>query len=191
MTRARVQHHLIIGGQRSGKSRHAHALARQWQGAAPDRHVTVLATAQALDDEMRVRIERHRRDRHPAFETLEEPLDLAAALERLDDARRLVLVDCLTLWVTNWLMPAGGGAVPDAPAASWPQARDALLHVLPRLASPVVLVGNELGWGVLPPSAAVRHFVDEHGRLNQAVAERCARVTLMVAGQPWTREVGS
>jgi adenosylcobinamide kinase / adenosylcobinamide-phosphate guanylyltransferase len=110
---------------------------------------------------------------------------LSAALAQIDDASTLIVVDCLTLWLTNWLMPAQGAPHPD----HWAVERAALLELLPRLASPVVFVSNEVGWGISPLGREVRHFVDELGRLNQDVARRCARLTLMVAGQAWTRPV--
>lgn len=176
-------HHLIVGGQRSGKSRHAEALARRWQDSGGS--VTVVATALAGDAEMRERIARHQATRPAGFVTLEAPLGLARALEQADDAGTLVVVDCLTLWLTNWLMPATGAA----DLRGWRVERQAILGLLPQLASPVVFVSNEVGWGVTPLGREVRHFVDEIGRLNQDIARACGQLTLMVAGQPWTRAV--
>jgi len=176
-------HELIVGGQRSGKSRQAESLALRWQ--ASGRRVAVVATALAADDEMRVRIAHHRAARPAGFETIEAPLALGAALQQIDDASTLVVVDCLTLWLVNWLMPMDG--LPDE--AGWLAERAALLELLPRLASPAVFVSNEVGWGVSPLGREVRHYVDELGRLNQDIARRCGRLTLMVAGQPWTRSV--
>ncbi|WP_082580070.1 bifunctional adenosylcobinamide kinase/adenosylcobinamide-phosphate guanylyltransferase [Pelomonas sp. Root1444] len=176
-------HDLIVGGQRSGKSRRAEALALRWQAGGG--RVAVIATALAADDEMRARIAHHRAARPVGFETVEAPLALCAALQQADDAGTLVVVDCLTLWLTNWLMPMG--TAPDA--AGWATERAALLGLLPRLASPVVFVSNEVGWGVSPLGREVRGFVDELGRLNQDVARLCGQLTLMVAGQAWTRPV--
>lgn len=173
-------HQLIVGGQRSGKSRHAENLALRWPG-----RVAVVATALAADDEMRARIAHHRATRPASFETIEAPLALGAALRQADDANTLLVVDCLTLWLVNWLMPAGG--LPDE--AGWQRQRTALLTALPRLASPVVFISNEVGWGVSPLGREARHYVDELGRLNQDVARLCGRLTLMVAGQAWTRPV--
>lgn len=178
-------HHLVVGGQRSGKSRHAEALARRWRDGGAERGVVVVATALAGDDEMRARIERHQRERPAGFSTVEAPLNLAQALREASAPGRLLLVDCLTLWLTNWLMPLSGQ--PDHQA--WEAEREALLATLPTLASPVVFVSNEVGWGVVPLGREMRLFVDELGWLNQAVARRCAQLTLMVAGQPWTRAV--
>lgn len=178
-------HHLIVGGQRSGKSRQAERLAQDWLRAASDRRVTVVATAQAFDDEMRVRIARHRAERPAGFATVEAPLALTVALRAVARPGHLLLVDCLTLWLTNWLMPMSGQ--PDLGA--WQAERQALLDALPALPSPVVFVSNEVGWGVSPMSREARFYVDELGRLNQAVARRCQDLTLMVAGQAWTRAV--
>lgn len=186
----RHDHHLILGGQRSGKSRHAELLAQQWLAADAARRVTVVATATAYDDEMRERIARHRVDRAARIQraqTVEEPLQLARVLRKQSEPGHLLLVDCLTLWLTNWLMPAEGK--PDL--AAWQDECDAMLACLSDLASPVVFVSNEVGWGVIPMSSEVRFFVDELGRLNQAVARHCEQVTLMVAGQAWTRPVVS
>ncbi|MDR7272540.1 adenosylcobinamide kinase/adenosylcobinamide-phosphate guanylyltransferase [Pelomonas saccharophila] len=173
-------HELIVGGQRSGKSRRAEKLALAWPG-----RVVVIATALAADAEMRERIAHHRASRPAGFETLEAPLALSAALQQTDDAAALVVVDCLTLWLVNWLMPVSG--TPDA--AGWQAERTALLGLLPRLQSRVVFVSNEVGWGVSPLGREVRDYVDELGRLNQDVARRCGQLTLMVAGQAWTRPV--
>jgi adenosylcobinamide kinase/adenosylcobinamide-phosphate guanylyltransferase len=177
-------HHLIVGGQRSGKSRQAERLAQAWLRADATHEVTVVATALALDDEMHARIQRHRDERPAGFATVEAPLHLAAALQAAAHPQRLLLVDCLTLWLTNWLMPAGA---PDA--AGWRAEKQALLDVLPKLPSPVLFVSNEIGWGVVPMGREMREFVDELGWLNQDVAARCGQLTLMVAGQAWTRDV--
>jgi adenosylcobinamide kinase / adenosylcobinamide-phosphate guanylyltransferase len=185
---------LILGGQRSGKSRRAEMLARQWLEASPAHQAVLLATAQPWDEEMRQRIARHQADRAqrvPGMRTVEEPFALGAALARLSQPGTLVVVDCLTLWLTNLLMPeadaegqqvfleADGAALCVAPV-------HALLAALAQAAGPVVLVGNEIGLGVIPMGTQVRSFVDNLGRLNQAAAQACARVTLMVAGLPLT-----
>lgn len=173
-------HHLIVGGQRSGKSRQAEALALRWPG-----RVSVVATALAADDEMRARIAHHRATRPAHFATLEAPLALTAALQAADDEQHLLVVDCLTLWLVNWLMPMDGRADLDG----WARERAALLDLLPRLRARVLFVSNEVGWGVSPMSREARHYVDELGRLNQDIARRCSQLTLMVAGQAWSRPV--
>lgn len=175
---------LILGGQKSGKSRRAELLARDWLAGAPGREAALVATGQAWDAEMRERIARHRRDRAervPGMATIEEPRDLAAVLAVHSAPQRLLVIDCLTLWLTNWLMPAGQNM---SPAQAW-QAQSALfLQALPQAPGPVVLVSNEIGLGVIPLGAEVRAFVDALGTLNQQVAAVCERVTLMAAGLP-------
>ena len=173
-------HHLIVGGQRSGKSGHAERTA-----LACGLEVCVVATALAGDQEMAERIAHHRAMRPAAFGTVEAPLSLADTLRAEARPGRLLLVDCLTLWLTNWLIPLQGE--PDK--AAWEREREALLALLPDLASPLILISNEVGWGVSPMSREARFFVDELGRLNQAVALRCRTLTLMVAGQAWSRAV--
>jgi adenosylcobinamide kinase/adenosylcobinamide-phosphate guanylyltransferase len=177
-----VQHELILGGQRSGKSRCAEARAEAWLAGGPGRSALLIATAQALDDEMHSRIARHRLDRAarlPAMATLEEPVALAEALRANSKARRLIVIDCLTLWLTNLVMPQRGEPLDEAAIA---RARDALLDAVRDAPGPVVLVSNEIGLGVAPLGAETRRFVDELGRLHQAIAAVCSRVTLMVAG---------
>lgn len=179
-----VRSEFILGGQRSGKSRRAEQLARDWLAAEPDRRAVLIATALAGDDEMRDRIARHRQDRAqrvPGLITVEEPLALGAALRQHSAAQTLVVVDCLTLWLTNWLMPLAGQTPGDGTAD---QAQEDLLVALADAPGPVVLVGNEIGLGVIPLGREVRAYVDALGRLNQAVAAACRRVTFMVAGLP-------
>ena len=177
---------LILGGQKSGKSRRAETLAQAWLKASRTHQAVLLATAQAGDDEMRQRIERHQADRTARLArlaTVEEPLALAESIQRHSRAETLVLVDCLTLWLTNQLMPAGPG--PGASAAPEVAARAAaLVDALAAAPGPVVLVSNEIGLGVIPLGTEVRGFVDALGQLNQAVAAVCERVTLMAAGLP-------
>jgi len=162
---------LILGGARSGKSRFAECLAAE-SGLA----VTYIATSQALDGEMTERIAHHR-ERRPAHWTLvEEPLQLARVLREQAAANRCLLVDCLTLWLTNLLM------LDDA--ARLAEERDALLECLDGLPGRILLVSNEAGLGVVPLGELTRRYVDEAGWLHQAVAQRAQRVTFMVAGLP-------
>ena len=164
---------LILGGARSGKSRFAECLAAE-SGLA----VTYIATSQPLDGEMTERIAHHR-ERRPAHWTLvEEPLQLARVLREQAAANRCLLVDCLTLWLTNLLM------LDDA--ARLAEERDALLECLDGLPGRILLVSNETGLGVVPLGELTRRYVDEAGWLHQAVAERAQRVTFMVAGLPMT-----
>jgi adenosylcobinamide kinase/adenosylcobinamide-phosphate guanylyltransferase len=162
---------LVLGGARSGKSRHAETLI---EAAAPA--ALYLATAQALDAEMAERIRRHRARRGARWTTREEPLALAAALAEAARPERPVLVDCLTLWLSNLLL--AGRDVDEAIAG--------LLAALPRLAGPVVFVANEVGLGIVPDNALARAFRDHAGRLNQAVAAQAQRVVFLAAGLPLT-----
>jgi len=160
---------LILGGVRSGKSALAVRLARSSSLA-----VTVVATATAGDAEMAERIARHRAARPPAWRVVEEPVALAAALRAECAVDRLVIVDCLTLWLSNLLLAEG-------PLES---ERAGLLDALPALPGRVLLVANEVGLGIVPENALARRFRDEQGALNQAVAALCDRVTLVAAGLP-------
>ncbi len=189
-----AKNELILGGQRSGKSRRAELLARQWLGAQPDYRAVLIATAQPWDDEMRHRIARHQADRTervPGMATVEEPLALAEAIGQHSRPDTLVVVDCLTLWLTNLLMPAQSPEIPNfeskqAEAHVKPAWVAPLLIAIENATGPVVLVGNEIGLGVIPMGREVRDFVDALGRLNQDVAATCQRVTLMAAGLPLT-----
>jgi adenosylcobinamide kinase/adenosylcobinamide-phosphate guanylyltransferase len=160
---------LVIGGQRSGKSRYAEAVVAAG-GLAP----VYIATAAPGDDEMRARIDKHRDRRGPAWRTVEEPLDLAPAIQRESGPGFHVLVDCLTVWLSN-VMGADRPVEPNC---------DALVAALARVAGPVVLVSNEVGLGIVPDNALARRYADELGILNQRVAAAVDRVVLMAAGLP-------
>jgi adenosylcobinamide kinase/adenosylcobinamide-phosphate guanylyltransferase len=185
---------LILGGQKSGKSRRAELLARDWLAASGSHHAVLIATAQPWDEEMRVRIERHQTDRAervPGLLTVQEPRHLGEAIQQHSRPDTLVVVDCLTLWLTHWLMPmehaSNGNVEPNRLLAGVSIAPTAMfLDALVKAPGPVVLVGNEIGLGVIPMGAEVRAFVDALGRLNQDVARVCQRVTLMAAGLPLT-----
>ena len=159
---------LIIGGARSGKSSLAESRARE-----SGLEVAYIATATAGDAEMAERIAHHRLRRPAQWRTIEEPLRLAASLRAEAASNRCVLVDCVTLWLTNLLL--GPGFEPE---------RSLLLDALPTLPGRVILVSNEVGWGVVPPNELGRRFADEQGRLNQALAAASRRVTLVAAGLP-------
>ena len=180
---------LILGGQKSGKSRRAEQLASAWLAQSPQHRAVLVATAQAGDDEMRERIARHRQDRAervPAMLTIEEPLALAEAIAEHANTQTLVLVDCLTLWLTNWLFPSQE-FMTNRPLAPDSRAQEAMLLIaIKKAPGPVVLVSNEIGLGVIPLGRETRAFVDSLGRLNQDVAAVCERVTFMAAGLPLT-----
>lgn len=162
---------LILGGARSGKSRLAERLAGE-----SGLEVIYIATSQALDGEMSERIRAHR-DRRPAHWALvEEPLLLARVLSEHASAQRCLLVDCLTLWLTNLLVLDDD--------ARLQHEREALLASLANLPGRLILVSNETGLGVVPMGELTRRYVDEAGLLHQAIAERCQRVVFTVAGLP-------
>lgn len=160
---------LVLGGARSGKSRIAQQLAEASQ-AEP----VLIATAQGLDEEMQERIARHRAERDPSWQTQEAPLDLADALCAQAVPGRVVVVDCLTLWLTNVMLDGRDAA----------RESKALVDALKEVAGPVVLVSNEVGQGIVPTSALGRTFRDEQGRLNQRIAEICDAVVFVAAGHP-------
>lgn len=164
---------LILGGARSGKSRLAEKLA-----ADSGLPVTYIATSQPLDGEMNARVAQHRARRPAEWALVEEPLALARVLREHAAPDRCLLVDCLTLWLTNLLMLDD----PDQLNAE----RDALLDSLAALPGEIIFVSNETGMGVVPLGELTRRYVDEAGWLHQALAERCQRVVLTVAGLPLT-----
>ena len=179
----------ILGGQKSGKSRRAESLAGAWLAQGAAHRAVLIATAQPMDAEMRARIARHQRERAervPGLATVESPYDVAAAIAGAGGAETLRIVDCLTLWLTQQLMPIDGSEQNEAPARSQSAQTAMLLQAIERCPGPLVLVGNEIGLGVIPLGREVRAFVDALGQLNQQVAARCERVTLMVAGLPVT-----
>ena len=162
---------LILGGVRSGKSRLAERLAIE-----SSRCVVYVATAAAGDDEMTRRIDAHRRRRCPDWMVVEEPVSLGRVLADLADPRRCIVVDCLTLWLTNLLTHADPSLLESE--------RTALLEVVPGLSGEILLVGNETNMGVIPIGELSRRYCDEAGLLHQALAVRCDRVVLTVAGLP-------
>jgi len=161
---------LILGGARSGKSRYAEQLVEA-RGAG-----LYLATAERLGDdaEMAARIAKHQHRRGDTWKTIEEPLDIANIITSQSTADRLILVDCLTLWLSN-LMFAKRDI--DAVTAE-------LVAALEKSKGPVVLVSNEVGLGIVPENALARAFRDDAGRMNQVVAAACDRVVFMAAGLP-------
>jgi adenosylcobinamide kinase/adenosylcobinamide-phosphate guanylyltransferase len=160
---------LILGGARSGKSPHAEALVT---ALPPPWHY--VATAQAYDAEMRERIALHRERRGEGWQTHEAPIELPECLAKLGVAAAPILVDCLTLWLTNIMLGER-----DVTAAA-----RALEAALDEARAPVVLVSNEVGLGIVPDNALARRFRDEAGRLHQRLAARADRVLFMVAGLP-------
>lgn len=162
----------ISGGSRSGKSRHALELARVFAGRK-----AFIATAQATDEEMTERIRCHRRERSGDFLTVEEPLDLAAALDRLPAEVAVAVIDCLTLWLANLLYRHGDGT------DTYPEVED-FLRALENPPCNLIVVSNEVGMGIVPAHPLSRRFRDAAGRLNQRVAARADRALVMISGIP-------
>ena len=160
---------LVLGGARSGKSRYAQQRVEACAG-----RLAYIATAQALDAEMADRIARHRADRNARWHTIEAPLALAAAIARAGESHAAILVDCLTLWLSNLLLadrdPQGEGAT--------------LAEAIGACPVPVALVANEVGLGIVPDNALARRFRDEAGRLNQRLAAMADEVVFVAAGLP-------
>jgi adenosylcobinamide kinase/adenosylcobinamide-phosphate guanylyltransferase len=165
---------LVLGGARSGKSTHAEKLVTGTLFGATPQPAVYIATAEAGDVEMATRIMAHRARRGGSWTAIEEPLKLAAAFEAAAVHGQPVLVDCLTLWLSN-LMHAGGDV---------DEATDEVLRTLDGYGSPVVFVSNELGLGLVPETPLGRSFRDAMGRMNMRVAERADRVIFMAAGLP-------
>ena len=162
---------LILGGARSGKSRLAEQIAKD-----SNLNVTYIATAQAFDHEMQARIDHHQAQRPRHWTVIEEPLYLADCLIELDQPNQLILVDCLTLWMSNLLMHEN--------AELQMQQCQKLLDIVPILQAEVILVSNETGLGVIPMGEISRKFVDESGRLHQQLGQIAEKVIFCVAGFP-------
>lgn len=179
----------ILGGQKSGKSRRAELLARRWLQSGAQHQAVLVATGQAWDAEMSERIARHQRDRAervPGMQTLEEPRDLAQVIVQHSHPERLLVIDCMTLWLTNWLMPVEAEKLDENTTLvqDWNAQLAMFLKALDDAVGPIILVGNEIGLGVIPMGREVRAFVDALGVLNQQVAAHCESATLMCAGLP-------
>lgn len=158
---------LILGGARSGKSRYAETLVNL------EKQRVYVATAEALDEEMQARIAQHRSDRGTGWLLDEEPYQLAETLQKYNTTSYSVLIDCLTLWISNCLH-----------ANCWEAESQKLLQLIPQLNCQLIMVSNEVGSGVIPMGELSREFVDASGRLHQQLAQRCDRVCLVVAGLP-------
>jgi adenosylcobinamide kinase/adenosylcobinamide-phosphate guanylyltransferase len=166
---------LILGGARSGKSAHAEKLATE-SGLA----VTYIATAQVYDAEFAQRVEQHKNRRPEEWALIEEPFFLVEALKQHASQDRCLLVDCLTLWLAQWICDDCN----PPKDKTWGNEQQALLDVLPTLPGQIILVSNEVGMGIVPLGEINRRFRDEQGRLNQAVAAVCDKAVFMAAGLP-------
>lgn len=166
---------LVLGGARSGKSSYAEKLAME--SGLP---VTYIATAQVYDNEFKARVQHHK-DRRPAsWALVEEPHRIAQTLSRLAQPNQCLIVDCLTVWLAQWIC-ADCNPPKDS---NWQLEREAFLTLLPTLAGTIILVSNEVGMGIVPLGEINRQFQDEQGRLNQAVAEIANSVVFIAAGLP-------
>lgn len=169
--------HLILGGARSGKSAFAEKLA-QTSGL----NVSYLATAQVYDDEFKARVAHHKNRRPSNWQLVESPHYLANTLSNLAEPNTCVIVDCLTLWLAQWICQDCN----PPQDSNWEKEREAFLKLLPNLSGKIILVSNEVGMGIVPLGAINRQFQDEQGRLNQAVASIANQVTFVAAGLPLT-----
>ena len=166
---------LVLGGARSGKSSYAEKLA-----TATGLPVTYIATAQVYDDEFKARVQQHKDRRSANWALVEESHHLTEALARLAAPNQCLIVDCLTLWLAQWIC-----ADCNPPKnSSWQNERDAFLNLLPNLSGAIILVSNEVGMGIVPLGEINRQFQDEQGRLNQAVANIADKVSFIAAGLP-------
>ena len=164
---------LIIGGARSGKSRYALELAKAYPGGEK----TFIATCVPRDDEMKERVERHRKERGAGWKTLEIPVHIPDAITQNSRGAGLILIDCLTLWIANLIFESK-----DEPSIN--EHLDRLIESIRKADSPVILVSNEVGCGIVPENPLARRFRDIAGRVNQQVASVCSTVFWMVAGIP-------
>jgi len=164
---------LILGGARSGKSSLAESLAIK-----SNLDVIYVATATAGDDEMVARIARHKTQRPQHWLLVEEPLDLAGVIRQYSRPNGCLLIDCLTLWLTNCLFS------PEATAASWQRQKQDFLQALSEAQGRIIMVSNEVGQGIVPMGEVSRRFVDESGWLHQAIAKKVERVIFVTAGIP-------
>lgn len=169
---------LILGGARSGKSALASRLAEQ-----SGKRIVFIATATTLDDEMAERVQRHQQERPAHWRTVEATRALSMAITTHASSEQLLLIDCLTLWLCNLLHDETGQAVTDS-ETEMAKARQQLLNALSSAPGEIILVANEVGLGIVPMGALSRRFVDEAGRLNQAIAAQADRVLFVVAGLP-------
>ena len=180
-------HHLILGGARSGKSGYAEKLAKaatqedhrqnhKQSHKQGHKNVIYIATAKVMDDEIAQRVARHKQDRPSHWTTIEEPLFLADTLQKHASSKHIILVDCLTMWLMNLLSE-------DNPELLHNE-QQKLLEIITDLSGQIILVSNEVGMGIIPMGELTRKYVDEAGRLHQALAQKVDQVTLMVAGLP-------
>jgi len=162
---------LVLGGARSGKSHYAQQLAEQ-----TGKQIVYIATATAGDNEMKLRIEQHQRQRPASWTIVEEPLKLADVIKKYVDNGHCILVDCLTLWLSNCMATEKAGAIE--------QQLDNLVETVNSINTDLIMVSNEVGQGIVPMGELSRQFVDESGRMHQKLAQVCEHVVFIIAGLP-------
>jgi len=174
-------HVLVLGGTRSGKSLYAQRLCESFVqnlsttfSSKISPNLLYIATAQALDDEMKKRIEAHKKSRGPLWHTVEEPIHIAEILNKEDEKWEVILIDCLTLWLTNLVLLDSKDILV--------KEKELFLTSISSLKTPCVMVSNEVGLGIVPENPLARHFRDEAGSLNQELAKICSHVIFVVAG---------
>lgn len=168
--------HLILGGARSGKSRYAEQQAQQ-HAEKNHQQLWYVATATRGDDEMVLRIQEHQMRRGEQWQLIEEPVDLVSQLNRLDSEDHCVLIDCLTLWLSNILLSEEANV-------SWKKIKPLFLQAFTSSKASIFMVSNEVGSGIVPMGELSRQFVDESGWLHQDLATACDQVSLVTAGLP-------
>jgi len=169
--------HLVIGGARSGKSSFAEKQASNSSSQSDlGKDVVYVATATIGDEEMRERIEHHRQSRPQNWQLIEEPFDLSKVIAIHSESNKTLIIECMTLWLTNWLCTND--------VESWKDEKHAFIDALMMSKAEVIIVSNEVGSGIVPMGELSREFVDQAGWLNQALTEVADKVTLVVAGCP-------
>ena len=171
--------HLILGGARSGKSSYAESLAKDFSNKGVGDKVIYVATATADDKEMETRISYHKKNRPPEWLLVEEPFLLSSIVNQHKDSKNILLIDCLTLWLSNWLCKKV-----DPQQSNWDEESNHFLESLIKSSSTIFIVSNEVGSGIVPMGELTREFSDKAGWLNQKVASVADKVTLVVAGLP-------
>jgi len=170
--------HLVIGGARSGKSRFAESQVQSIEVCQQASKVTYIATATADDHEMLDRISHHQKNRPESWDLIEEPFYLAQIIERLDQSDQIILIDCMTLWISNWLCDDSRDPI------AWQKQCEEFLETLSDSQAKILIVSNEVGGGIVPLGDLSREFVDQAGWLNQKLSERVSDVTLVISGIP-------
>lgn len=170
--------HLVLGGARSGKSQFSESLVKSFEANQQRLKVIYIATATADDSEMASRIKHHQKNRSTSWRLIEEQFELAELIERLNQSDQIILIDCMTLWVSNWLCDDHRSPI------SWQKQSEEFIQTLIHSRTNIVIVSNEVGSGIVPMGNLSREFVDRAGWLNQKLAERASDVTLVVSGIP-------